>query len=204
MSLRRKGANTEEERIRRSARWLRDFARWFDRIGGTDLPLPADPSILWTVFKRDFDRRAGQVFIAMSFRESKALDGVYMAIKEAIAGFNEKHLNAPLHPERIDKQHGESFEIPAAVFKEIEESKLLIADLTDEKPNVYCEIGYAKARGIPFILTFQKKPDAADKIATPKNKVHFDLMPYKYIEYESTHDLREKLKADLDAWHDHA
>jgi len=45
-----KGANTAPERIRRAARWLRDFARWFDRIGGSELPLPTDPSILWFVF----------------------------------------------------------------------------------------------------------------------------------------------------------
>jgi hypothetical protein len=25
------------------------------------------------------------------------------------------------------------------------------------KQNVYCEVGYAKARGIPFFLTFQRK-----------------------------------------------
>jgi len=193
-----KGANTEPERIRRSARWLGDFARWFERIGGTDLPSLTDPSILWTVFKRDFDKRAGQVFIAMSFRESKTLDGVYLAIKEAIDAFNGTHPNAPLFPERIDKQLGESIEIPTAVFREIDESRIVIADLTDEKQNVYCEIGYAKAKGIPFFLTFQKKA------ATPPNKVHFDLAPYRYIEYETTHELREKLKAELNAWHDNA
>src|SRR5205823_6013864 len=52
-----KGANTEKERIRRAARWLRDFARWFDRLGVADMPAPADPSVLWTVFKSDFDKR---------------------------------------------------------------------------------------------------------------------------------------------------
>lgn len=68
-----KGANTEQERLRRAARWLRDFARWFERVGGSDLPLPADPTVLWTVFKRDFDKRAGQVFIAMSFSREQGI-----------------------------------------------------------------------------------------------------------------------------------
>jgi nucleoside 2-deoxyribosyltransferase len=190
-----KGANTERERIRRAARWLGNFARWFDRVGGEDLPLPADPSILWTVFKRDFDKRAGQVFIAMSFRESKALEGVQKAFEEAITQFNESHPNSPLAPIRIDKQEGASYEIPARVFQEIDQSRLVIADLTDEKQNVYCEVGYAKARGIPFFLTFQKK-------ASGSNKVHFDLAPYRYIDYETTHELRDKLKKELDSWHD--
>jgi nucleoside 2-deoxyribosyltransferase len=192
-----KGANTEQERLRRAARWLREFARWFDRIGGADLPVPADPVVLWTVFKRDFDKRAGQVFIAMSFRESKTLDGVQKAFEEAIGQYNDTYPDSPLSPMRIDKQQGASFDIPARVFQEIENSRLVIADLTDEKPNVYCEVGYAKARGIPFFLTFQKKDAAA-------NRVHFDLAPYRHIEYETTHDLRDQLKKELAAWHDQA
>jgi hypothetical protein len=195
-----KGANTEDERVNRAARWLRDFSKWFERIGGTDLPAPADPSNLWAVFKREFDRRAGQVFIAMSFRDSVKLNGVYLAIKEAIDKFNEAHPNAPLDPIRIDKQHGASFEIPGRVFQEIDESRLVIADLTDEKQNVYCEVGYAKARGIPFMLTFEKT-DAPGQKTEDKNKVHFDLTPYKRIQYETTHDLREKLRLELEGWH---
>jgi nucleoside 2-deoxyribosyltransferase len=194
-----RGANTDKERLRRAARWLRDFARWFDRVGGADLPTPADPSVLWNVFKRDFDKRAGQVFIAMSFRESKTLDGVHKAFEEAIQQFNDAHPNSLLAPIRIDDQEGASYEIPARVFEEIDNSRLVIADLTDEKPNVYCEIGYAKARGIPFFLTFQKK--AADSVKA--NKVHFDLAPYRHLEYETTHELRDKLKQELNAWHDH-
>jgi nucleoside 2-deoxyribosyltransferase len=191
-----KGANTEQERIRRATRWLRDFARWFDRVGGADLPSPADPSVLWTVFERDYKKRAGQVFIAMSFRESKTLEGVQIAFEEAIEQFNKSHPNSPLDPKRIDKQAGASYEIPAHVFKEIDNSRLVIADLTDEKPNVYCEVGYAKAREIPFILTFHKDG------TSPANKVHFDLVPYRYIEYDNPMDLRNKLKHELDAWHD--
>lgn len=188
-----KGANTEQERIRRAERWLRDFARWFDRVGGIEMPFPADPTILWSVFKRDYDKRAGQVFIAMSFRESKTLKSVGNAIKEAIEKFNSSHLGSPLSPIRIDEQKGKSYDIPSRVFQEIEQSKLVIADLTDEKQNVYCEVGYAKARGIPFILTFHKK-------SSRSNKVHFDLAPHRYIEYEDTLDLRDSLQKELDAW----
>lgn len=192
-----KGANTEQARISRSVRLLGEFASWFERIGGADLAVMPDPIILWTVFKRDFDRRAGQVFIAMSFRQSATLDGVHKAIKEAIDEFNKEHLNTPLDPLRIDDYHGESFEIPSRVFGEIAKSRLVIADLTDEKPNVYCEIGYAKAKGIPFILTFHKDSKL-------ENRVHVDLAPYRYIEYATTHELRDKLKVDLDAWHEGA
>jgi nucleoside 2-deoxyribosyltransferase len=199
------GNNTNAERLRRAERWLRDFSRWFDRVGGADLPMPADPSILWTVFKRDFDKRAGKVFIAMSFREDKTLQEVAKAIEEALDHFNGAHPNSPLAPRRADKQAGESYEIPAWIFSEIDKSRLVIADLTDEKPNVYCEVGYAKSKGIPFILTFHKKSSKVtapwEKELTPGNKVHFDLAPYRYIVYDSAMDLRDKLKEELEAWH---
>ena len=199
-----KGANTETERLRRAERWLRDFASWFDRIGGADLLMPADPSILWIVFKRDFDKRAGKVFIAMSFSNEQTLKDVATAIDEALDRFNADHPNSPLAPRRADKQMGASYEIPAWIFSEIDQSRLLIADLTDEKPNVYCEVGYAKSKGVPFILTFHKRlPNDKppwDRESSPGNRVHFDLMPYRYIAYESAFDLRDKLKRELDAF----
>lgn len=198
------GANTGAERLRRAERWLRDFARWFERVGGTALPMPADPSLLWTIFKTDFDRRAGKVFIAMSFSDERALRDTATAIDEALDQFNANHPNCPLDPRRADKQKGASFEIPAWIFGEIDSCRLLIADLTDEKPNVYCEVGYAKSKGVPFILTFHKRrpEDKApwDRESPPGNKVHFDLAPYRYIEYESAYALRDKLKQELDAF----
>jgi nucleoside 2-deoxyribosyltransferase len=121
------------------------------------MPLPADPCILWTVFKRDFDKQAGKVFIAMSFISEQALTNVGMAIDEALDSFNAAHPNSPLAPRRADKQKGSSYEIPAWIFSEIEQSRLVIADLTDERPNVYLEVGYAKSRGVPFIITFHKR-----------------------------------------------
>ncbi len=190
-----RGANTETERLRRAERWLREFARWFDRVGAADLPMLANPFILWNIFKRDFEKHSGQVFIAMSFRENRILEFVYKAIKESIDQFNSGHPDTPLSPLRIDRQEGPSFDIPTRVFQEIDQSRLVIADLTDERQNVYCEVGYAKARGIPFFLTFQKKPGSR-----PPNKVHLDLAPYRYIEYDNPLDLRDKLKNELETW----
>jgi hypothetical protein len=199
-----KGANTGMERLRRAERWLRDFAHWFDNVGGADMPLPADPSILWTIFKRDFDKRAGKVFIAMSFSEEQALKDVSTAIDEALDHFNKDHPNSPLDPRRADKQKGASYEIPSWIFSEIDQSRLVIADLTDEKPNVYCEVGYAKSKGVPFILTFHKRTPTDkppwERESSLGNKVHFDLAPYRYIAYESAFDLRDKLKQELDAF----
>ena len=197
------GAASSAARIRKAEGWLRNFAVWFKRVGGADLPLPADPTLLWSVFKREYDSKAKSVFVAMSFREDAVLKRVRRAIDEAIASFNDSHPKAPLAPVRIDEQGGASYEIPARVFKEIDECGLMIADLTDERPNVYCEVGYALSKGRPFILTFHKK----DATTVPPwdrkdrgNRVHFDLDAYRRIEYGDPMDLREQLKTDLDAF----
>jgi len=198
--------NADSERLRRAERWLRDFAKWFERVGGTELSLPSDPTILWTIFKKDFDQKARSVFIAMSFNEDQNLEDIGKAIDEAIDKYNEEHPNAKLAPRRIDKQKGASYEIPARVFNEIDQSRLVIADLTDEKPNVYCEVGYAKSNNIPFILTFHKRTSTDippwDRESSTGNKVHFDLAAYRYISYDNPLNLRDKLKMELDALFD--
>jgi hypothetical protein len=195
------GANSNQARCLRAERWLRGFAGWFDRIGGANLPLPADPSLLWAVFKRDYERRARSVFIAMSFRDDQTLKDVGLAIKEAIEQFNTDHPNAPLFPVRVDEQRGLSYEIPACVFQDIDESQLVIADLTDERPNVYCEVGYAKSRGIPFILTFHKESSPS---GPPWDRVHFDLAAFRHIAYDNPLHLRDQLKIELNALFENA
>ncbi|MGE0826132.1 MAG: hypothetical protein AB7G75_30785 [Candidatus Binatia bacterium] len=200
------GANTGQVRLLRAERWLRDFALWFSRIGGMHLPLPPDPTLLWKVFKKDYEGRARSVFVAMSFREDQTLKSVRQAIDEAIQQFNAEHPNAPLFPVRVDEQGGASYEIPARIFQEIDQSTLVIADLTDERPNVYCEIGYAKSRGIPFILTFHKKDPTIgppwDRTDAQGNRVHFDLAAFRYVTYDNPLQLRDLLKSELDALFD--
>lgn len=196
-----RGANTKQARSRRAERWLIDFANWFQRIGGSDLPLPPDPTLLWEVFRRDYERRAKSVFIAMSFREDQTLRRIGQAIDEAIESFNNDHPNAPLGPIRVDRQKGASYEIPARVFQDIDQSALVIADLSDERPNVYCEVGYAKSRGIPFILTFHKQGSSPpwNRAGEQGNKVHFDLAAFRHIAYDDSLDLRDQLKSELAA-----
>ena len=124
-------------------------------------------------------------------------------MKEAIARFNADHPNSPLSPVRVDEQRGLSYEIPARVFQDMDESQLVIADLTDERPNVYCEVGFAKSRGIPFMLTFHKEssPDGPpwDRKEAGGNRMHFDLAAFRHIAYDNPLHLRNQLRIELGA-----
>jgi hypothetical protein len=80
----------------------------------------------------------------------------------------------------------DSAQLSREVIEQISTSRLIIADLTGERPNCYYEAGFAHALGKPIIFCIR-----AD------DPVHFDLAAYDFIVWESEADLRRKLKARL-------
>jgi hypothetical protein len=100
-----------------------------------------------------------------------------------------------IQPLRADDTYGPGL-IIADVGRQIDEAKLVIAEISPINANVYYEVGYAHARGKPTIL-----------IADPKvEKLPFDVSPFRTLFYENSIDgerkveegLRRHLKAVLD------
>src|SRR4051794_3127454 len=77
------------------------------------------------------------VFIAMPFTET--MQDVFYTIKE-------EALKLKLNAFRVDESVGSGF-VLKRIMKGIEDAEFLIFDLTDEKPNVYYELGYAHGVG---------------------------------------------------------
>jgi hypothetical protein len=73
------------------------------------------------------------------------------------------------------------------VLEEIETSEFLIADLTDERPNVYYEVGHAHARGKRVILYHKAR-----------TKVHFDVAHHNCPEYVNVTDLKQQLRRRME------
>jgi nucleoside 2-deoxyribosyltransferase len=67
-------------------------------------------------------------------------------------------------------------------------ASFLIADLTDEKPNCYYELGYVHALQKNVIHTINKE-----------SALHFDVKDYNFIVYDRLNDLRERLKQRIEA-----
>jgi hypothetical protein len=112
-------------------------------------------------------------FVLMSFDAEDS--EVYQTIKETA---EEQGFRCT----RVDDQHFDE-NIVKQIYQQIEAADLIIADLSGEKPNVFYEIGYARARGKPIVLLNRD------------NDVPFDLAQYPHIRYrrDRLDDLRSKL-----------
>jgi len=106
-----------------------------------------------------------------------AMDRVYdEAIEPAIrrAGFS---------PRRVDR-HNQGDLLKSEIVKFIEASQIIVADLTNERPNCYLEIGYAMGLGKKkhLILTAREDHHHGSSNYRPDGpKVHFDLEGYSIV-----------------------
>ena len=121
------------------------------------------------------DVRRGYAFIAMSMDENNhALVDVLEAIK---AGAKECGITA----ERIDDDD-RSERITDRMLELIRTAEFVIVDLTEIRPNVFYEAGYAQGAGKTPIY-----------IARHGTDLHFDLKDYPVIFFRNMKELREKL-----------
>lgn len=116
-----------------------------------------------------------RVFVVMKFGDN-VLDSAYRgAIKFVAEEFKYSVL-------RIDEIQ-DSGNINNQILQEITRSELVIADLTDDRPNCYYEVGYAHASEIETILTRRKG-----------NNIPFDLAGNRFITWETEEGLRAGLR----------
>ena len=98
--------------------------------------------------------------------------------------------NSGYQPVRADLLRG-SQTIHEDVVNEIESSTVVIADLTDDNPNVNYEIGLARALGRPIVMIGEKRaPDADIPFYYKGNRIHF----YDRAEQQ----WRQTLRADIE------
>jgi len=74
------------------------------------------------------------------------------------------------------------------IYNSIYQSKLIIAEVTEQNANVFYELGYAHALKKPVIL-----------ITKDVSKSPFDISGFNHIIYQNIKDLQTKLEARLKA-----
>jgi hypothetical protein len=117
-----------------------------------------------------------QVFVAMSF-SAELKPAWTLAIDPALrkAGFRPYRVDVEPHLDRIDMK----------IITEIKNSRFVVADVTEQRPGVYFEAGYALGLGLPVFWCVRK-----DDL----HKVHFDTRQYNHIIWETEEDLSEQLE----------
>lgn len=133
-------------------------------------------------------RDTEKVFIAMAFNFPE-LEPLKNTIKEAIR-------ECGYAPNIIIDKKDSNEKICDQIIVEIKRSKFLIADLTQQKPNVYYEAGFAKGLGLPvFFSCRENEVDISQESAV---KVGFDIRQYPITLWKNQ-DVEElkKYKSDL-------
>lgn len=128
--------------------------------------------------------RSNVAFVMMAIDPNRPdLEDIYNGIKDTCAEFGITAQRADLieHQGRITDR----------VLEEIATCEFLIADLSNERPNVYYEVGYAHALNREPIL-----------YRSAGTRLHFDLSVHNVPEYKNVTHLREllsnRLKSILD------
>lgn len=116
-----------------------------------------------------------QVFVAMSF-STELTPAWERGIRDALvkAQFRPYRIDTEPHIDRIDTK----------IITEIKNSRFLVADVTQQRPGVYFEAGYALGLGLPVFWCVR-----ADDL---KN-VHFDTRQYNHIVWENEQHLADQL-----------
>lgn len=104
-----------------------------------------------------------------------------------------------LEPKRVDK-HNEGRLLKSEIVGFIEESDIIIADLTNERPNCYLEIGYAmgldKFKNLILTAREDHNQDSPNYIKNGP-KVHFDLSGYDILFWDPKNP--EKFQSELES-----
>lgn len=121
--------------------------------------------------------KAGYAFVAMPMDPNDPqLDDVLDAIKEACkrCGITAERVDEPESNERITDR----------ILESIRRAEYVIVDLTNSKPNVYYEAGYAQG--------YDKTPIY---IAREGTRLGFDLKDYPVIFFRNLKELKERLES---------
>lgn len=159
-----------------------------------------DPNSLIEIYEKIRESKSKQIFVSMQF-DSESMSR-YDAIKEAVTEINQRHnLEIKLREIRIDKfSQGHSYKIDDQILNLINDSGLLIADLTSKNVNVYHELVFLMG------LNQGKNKEQANFILLEQNdkedsNVGFNIRAYQQLRFSNTLELKNKLIASLEEYY---
>ncbi|MEZ5710092.1 MAG: DNA sulfur modification protein DndB [Blastomonas sp.] len=184
-----------------SAGQISQFTNWVLRTHQYELG-SINAADLIKIFEKIAESRRRQIFISMAF--SEATKSNYDAMKAAVDDLNAKHkLDIKLREIRVDQfDTGYSYEINKEILELIENSGLMIADLSGGNKNVHHEIGYLmglnRGNGLAdenFLLVHN------EQMGDPAKDIGFNLAGIKQLRVKDTNGLREDVKKQVELFY---
>jgi len=187
------------------------FVDWVLRNGINKIPvndeLPThDANSLINLFERVYEAKRKEIFISMKFEDTQS-ELIYEKVKQTIEEFNKnKGLDISITQIRIDKTIKPcAFTIPEEILRAIENSCLIIADLSSSNNNVYHEVGYAmgiaKSKGIePPVILLYKTDTEANKEKDKDKFIGFNLRSTSQLRFITYQELIDGLTKRLEAY----
>jgi hypothetical protein len=117
-----------------------------------------------------------EVFVIMQIGDAQLDEVCDEAIDPAIK-------DAGLAPRRVDR-HNEGDLLKSEIVQFIERSQIIVADITNERPNCYLEIGYTMGLGKKANLILTAREDhhhGSPSFRQDGPRVHFDLEGYSIL-----------------------
>jgi hypothetical protein len=123
-----------------------------------------------------------QIFVIMKFGDP-ILDSAYQGVIKAVGEEEFK-----FQVLRVDEIR-DAGQIVHQVLDNISKSEIILAELSGERPNCYYEAGFAHALGKTMIFCVRQGEN-----------IHFDLTGYRFIQWSTEQDLRQKLREYLESY----
>jgi hypothetical protein len=147
-----------------------DIARRVFNLIKADMQV--NPSIQLRDENENEEMESKLVFVICSF--SSDMEPIYEGIKEAAHAVG-------LDAKRVKDVIGD-YQISNQIMSMIAKARLIVADLTHERPNVYFELGYARGIGKTIVTCAREGTD-----------IHFDVKDWTYIPYSDSRILEREL-----------
>jgi len=127
-----------------------------------------------------------RAFIIMSMSNgNKTLDDIRDSIQRGVDDAA-KELHFPeVKCFRVDDRRGATYKIDDEIFSNLEQSGLIVCDLTEEKPNCYYELAWAMAHKRQVIVTAKKE-----------TTIHFDVSRFNIQFWENMRELQDKVRTN--------
>lgn len=133
-----------------------------------------------SLVERSLSEPEDKIFVIMKYGDEEldsAYEGVYKPLGESF-GYTVV---------RVDEIQ-DSGSISEQILENIASSKIIIAELTGERPNCYYEAGFAHALGKEIIFAIKEG-----------DNIHFDVSGYRFLVWRTEAQLRNKLRARLES-----